>query len=211
VGAADRHHPAMKITMATWTSRCRTQKGITGIQLDLKISGIDEAIIRATLAQSRERGSRFCGRCFDDFAAAGRRQRTALRVLVRTKIDSEKIGLLIGPAARTSAASRKTKAFRSTSKRRHGDDAGEDEASVRGHWTGSRRGTASVQVGRIYHGTVTSVKDLARSWKSCRARTGCVTSASSRTSTFQAWAMFAAWCDAMDVKVIAVDEQDGSS
>ena len=31
-----------------------TQNGITGIQLDLKIGGISEEIIRATLAQSRE-------------------------------------------------------------------------------------------------------------------------------------------------------------
>ena len=31
-----------------------TQNGITGIQLDLKIEGISEEIIRATLAQSRE-------------------------------------------------------------------------------------------------------------------------------------------------------------
>ena len=31
-----------------------TQNGITGIQLDLKIAGISEEIIRATLQQSRE-------------------------------------------------------------------------------------------------------------------------------------------------------------
>src|SRR4029078_10934708 len=31
-----------------------TQRGITGIQLDLKINGISEEIIEATLAQSRE-------------------------------------------------------------------------------------------------------------------------------------------------------------
>ena len=31
-----------------------TQNGITGIQLDLKIDGISEEIIRATLVQSRE-------------------------------------------------------------------------------------------------------------------------------------------------------------
>ncbi len=31
-----------------------TQNGITGIQLDLKIDGISEEIIKATLAQSRE-------------------------------------------------------------------------------------------------------------------------------------------------------------
>src|SRR5205085_10160593 len=31
-----------------------TQKGVTGIQLDLKIDGIDEEIIRATLDQARD-------------------------------------------------------------------------------------------------------------------------------------------------------------
>src|ERR1700760_4685168 len=31
-----------------------TQNGVTGIQLDLKIAGIDAEIVRATLAQARE-------------------------------------------------------------------------------------------------------------------------------------------------------------
>ena len=35
-----------------------TQRGVTGIQLDLKIAGISEQIIRETLEQAHERGSR---------------------------------------------------------------------------------------------------------------------------------------------------------
>ena len=41
-----------------------TQNGITGIQLDLKIDGISQEIIVATLAASpRGADSKFCERC----------------------------------------------------------------------------------------------------------------------------------------------------
>jgi len=74
-----------------------TQNGITGIQLDLKIDGISEDIIRATLAQARE------GAAADPAGDADHDPRTTSRHFAvgaatdRTQIDPEKIGLLIGP------------------------------------------------------------------------------------------------------------------
>ena len=56
-----------------------TQNGITGIQLDLKIDGISEEIIRATLAQSRKRGSKFSARCSPRFLVRGPKFRLGLR------------------------------------------------------------------------------------------------------------------------------------
>ncbi len=51
-----------------------TQNGITGIQLDLKISGISEEIIRATMVQSREAQDRDPAFHVDGhFATEGRR------------------------------------------------------------------------------------------------------------------------------------------
>ena len=79
-----------------------TQRGITGIQLDLKIDGISEEIIRATLAQATRSPHRN--------SAEHARRRSIVRVrkfpssaprLLRTKIDPEKIGLLIGPGGKT--------------------------------------------------------------------------------------------------------------
>jgi hypothetical protein len=44
-----------KITSAIWISKSLVRRtGITGIQLDLKIDGISEEIVRATLKQARE-------------------------------------------------------------------------------------------------------------------------------------------------------------
>ena len=40
-----------------------TGRGITGIQLDLKIDGIDEEIIKATLEQARDARARSSRRC----------------------------------------------------------------------------------------------------------------------------------------------------
>ena len=77
-----------------------TQNGITGIQLDLKIDGISEEIIRATLdpvARSPDR---------DPPQDAHRHSAAAAEIspwaprLLRTKIDPEKIGLLIGPGGK---------------------------------------------------------------------------------------------------------------
>ena len=78
-----------------------TQNGITGIQLDLKIDGISEEIIRATLAQSREARIEILRNMLttiprpndDDISPWAPR-------LLRTKIDPEKIGLLIGPGGK---------------------------------------------------------------------------------------------------------------
>ncbi len=77
-----------------------TQNGITGIQLDLKIDGISEEIIRATLVQSREARIEILrtmltaiARPKDDISPWAPR-------LLRTKIDPEKIGPLIGPGGK---------------------------------------------------------------------------------------------------------------
>ena len=77
-----------------------TQNGITGIQLDLKISGISDEIIRATMAQSREARMEILramlttiSRPKDDISPWAPR-------LIRTKIDPDKIGALIGPGGK---------------------------------------------------------------------------------------------------------------
>ena len=77
-----------------------TQNGITGIQLDLKIDGISEEIIRETLRQSREARIEI----LRTMLTAIPRPRPEISVwaprLLRTQIDPEKIGLLIGPGGK---------------------------------------------------------------------------------------------------------------
>jgi len=88
------HHGDMDFKIAG------TQNGITGIQLDLKIDGISEEIIRATLKQAREARIEILRKMLTCIP----RPRTEISRyaprLLRTKIDPDKIGLLIGPGGK---------------------------------------------------------------------------------------------------------------
>lgn len=138
-----------------------TQNGITGIQLDLKINGIGEDIIRATLAQSREarieilRNMLTCiPRPKEDISQWAPR-------LVRTKIDPEKIGALIGPGGKNIRGIQE-----STGTVIEVDDDGTVLiASSNKEWADAALKmvealTATVQIGKIYDGRVASIKDF---------------------------------------------------
>ena len=77
-----------------------TQNGITGIQLDLKIDGISAEIIRATLTQSREARMEILRSMLSTIPRPREEISTWAPRLLRTKIDPEKIGALIGPGGK---------------------------------------------------------------------------------------------------------------
>ena len=78
-----------------------TQNGITGIQLDLKIDGISEEIIRETLdAGARGADRDPPQRCSRAIARPRPEISPWAPRLLRTHIDPEKIGLLIGPGGK---------------------------------------------------------------------------------------------------------------
>ncbi len=78
-----------------------TQRGVTGIQLDLKIDGISERIIRDTLQQA----ARARRELLKTMLSVIRKPRGEISPyaprLTQIKIDPEKIGLLIGPGGKT--------------------------------------------------------------------------------------------------------------
>src|SRR5262249_27948461 len=79
-----------------------TGRGVTGIQLDLKIDGINDEIIRATLDQARDARRDI----LKTMLSTGLRQpRTGISQwaprLLTIRINPEKIGLLIGPGGKT--------------------------------------------------------------------------------------------------------------
>ncbi|MFM7261033.1 MAG: S1 RNA-binding domain-containing protein [bacterium] len=78
-----------------------TKNGITGIQLDLKIAGISGDIIRATLAQSREARIEILRNMLSTISRPRQEISQYAPRLLRTMIDPEKIGLLIGPGGKT--------------------------------------------------------------------------------------------------------------
>ena len=119
-----------------------TQNGITGIQLDLKIDGISEEIIRGD-ARPIARGADGdpADDALDDLAAAAEDVAESAPRLFRTKIDPEKIGLLIGPGGKNIRGIQEE--HRRDDRRRggrHGHDRRRERSvGARRPWRASRR------------------------------------------------------------------------
>ena len=138
-----------------------TQNGITGIQLDLKIDGISEEIVRATLAQAREARIQILRKIL----TAIREPRADISPwaprLLRTKIDPDKIGLLIGPGGSNVRRIQETTGTVIEIE----EDGTVLIASTNKEWADQALAqvealTATVQIGKIYTGKVTSIKDF---------------------------------------------------
>jgi polyribonucleotide nucleotidyltransferase len=78
-----------------------TVRGITGIQLDLKIDGIDEEIIRGTLDQARDARREILKHIVMTLRFPRAEISPSAPRLLTVKINPEKIGLLIGPGGKT--------------------------------------------------------------------------------------------------------------
>ncbi len=186
-----------------------TQNGITGIQLDLKINGISEEIMRGALNQAREARIEILRKML----AAIVRPRTEISSwaprLLRTHIDPDKIGLLIGPGGKTIRAIQEA-----TGASIDIDDdgtvvvacnvsEGADEALKR-----IEALTASVEVGRIYDGRVTSVKDFGAFVEILPGKDGLCHISELSDEYVSSVADVCKVGDEMQVKVIAIDDQD---
>tara|TARA_E500000331_G_scaffold351355_2_gene397870 strand:- start:555 stop:1952 length:1398 start_codon:yes stop_codon:yes gene_type:complete len=186
-----------------------SQNGITGIQLDLKINGISASIIKATLEQSREARLEI----LRSMLSAVRRPREEISGwaprLLRTHIDPEKIGLLIGPGGKTIRSIQET-----TGANVEVDDDGtvtvasHDAESATSALAKIEALTASIQIGRIYEGRVTSVKDFGAFVELVPGKDGLCHISELSTEYVGNVNDVCRVGDTMRVKVIAVDEQD---
>ena len=197
------HHGDMDFKVAG------TQNGITGIQLDLKIDGISQEIIRETLKQSREARIEI----LRNMLTAISRPRAEISPwaprLLRTHIDPEKIGLLIGPGG---------KMIRSIQEATGAQIEVDDDGTVsiasmnaEGAQEAMRRVealTASVEVGRIYDGRVTSVKDFGAFIEILPGKDGLCHISELADGYVNSVADVCKVGDEMQVKVIAIDDQD---
>jgi polyribonucleotide nucleotidyltransferase len=186
-----------------------TQNGITGIQLDLKTNGISDEIIRATLAESRDARMEILRSMLSTISRPRPNTAESAPRLVRTKIDSEKIGLLIGPGGKNIRGIQEDCGV-TIDVEEDGTVtiAGEDEASVKKALDRVEAMTASVQVGRIYHGTVTSVKDFGAFVEILPGKDGLCHISELANEYVNSVGDVCRVGDEMPVKVIAVDEQD---
>src|SRR5256886_6877429 len=138
-----------------------TQNGVTGIQLDIKIDGVTEPVIRGALDQARE-GRREILKSMLLTLRAPRKEisQNAPRLLT-VKINPEKIGLLIGPGGKTIRAIQEE-----TGAKLDVEDDGTvfiSHTDAEGAQAALRKVealTEEVRVGKVYDGKVTSIKDF---------------------------------------------------
>jgi polyribonucleotide nucleotidyltransferase len=136
-----------------------TQNGITGIQLDLKIDGISQEIIKATLSQSREARIEILKKMLSAIRRPASEISAFAPRLFKTKIDPDKIGALIGPGGKIIRAIQdRTGALIEIENDGTVIIAAQDEASGKAALDEVTRTTGSVEVGAIYEGQITSIQ-----------------------------------------------------
>jgi polyribonucleotide nucleotidyltransferase len=186
-----------------------TQKGVTGIQLDLKIAGINEEIIRKTLEQARKARIEL----LKTMLTGIRRPRAEISAnaprLLRTKIDPAKIGLLIGPGGKTiRAIQEETGATIDIA-----DDGtvmiscvkseGAEDALAR-----VEAMTEEIKVGRVYNGTVSSIKDFGAFIEIAPGKDGLCHVSELDSGFVKSVGDICRVGEKIQVKVIAIDEQN---
>ena len=186
-----------------------TVRGVTGIQLDLKIDGISEEIIRATLEQAREARRDI----LKHIVLTLRYPRTdpsphAPRMLTM-KINPDKIGLLIGPGGKTIKAIQEGSGAKidigedGTVQISHAVAAGAEDARGR-----IEALTEEIKIGRVYQGRVTSIKDFGAFVEILPGRDGLCHISELSDKFIDRVDSVVKVGDRIEVKVIAIDEQD---
>ena len=186
-----------------------TGLGITGIQLDLKVNGISSAIIQETLEKARIARRKILrvmlttlGKPKDEISAHAPR-------LLTTRINPEKIGLLIGPGGKNIKGIQE-----STGAKIEIQDDGTvyiSHSNAEGAEAAKRRVesiTEEVKVGRIYEGKVTSIKDFGAFIEILPGRDGLCHISELDSGFVSNVNEVCKVGDLMQVKVIAIDEHD---
>ena len=186
-----------------------TQRGVTGIQLDLKNQGITEEIVRDTLDQAREARLEI----LRAMLRAIKRPREAISAmaprLIQIQINPEKIGLVIGPGGKTIRRLQEesgakidiedTGVVTISCIEAAGAEAARDKIQAM---------TEGVQVGRVYEGRVTSIKDFGAFVEILPGKDGLVHISELSEGYVSSVADICRVGDPMLVKAIAVDDQD---
>ncbi len=186
-----------------------TQNGITGIQLDLKINGISQEIVTATLAQAREARIEILRKMLTAISRPRPEIAPSAPRLLRTTIDPEKIGLLIGPGGKTIRAIQEA-----TGASIEVDDDGTvvvASSGMEGAEEAMRRIealTATVEMGRIYTGRVASIKDFGAFVEILPGKDGLCHISELADGYVSTVGEICKVGDEMPVKVILIDDQD---
>ena len=186
-----------------------TQRGVTGIQLDLKNKGITEEIIRDTLAQSREARIEI----LRTMLRAIKRPREEISAnaprLIQIQINPEKIGMIIGPGGKTIRKLQEETGAKIdiqdsgvvtlASPSAEGAEAARDRIQAM---------TEGVKIGQVFEGKVIAIKDFGAFVEVLPGRDGLVHISELSDGYVASVTDVARVGDTMLVKVIHIDDQD---
>ena len=186
-----------------------TQRGVTGIQLDLKNHGITEVIIRETLEQAREARLEILRAMLRSIKRPREEISANAPRLIQIQINPEKIGMVIGPGGKTIRRLQEetgakididdTGVVTLSSLEAAGAEAARDKIVAM---------TEGVQVGRIYEGRVTSIKEFGAFVEILPGKDGLVHISELSDGYVSSVTEVCRVGDPMLVKAIAVDDQD---
>ena len=186
-----------------------TQVGVTGIQTDLKVRGISEEIVRAAFEQSRQARIEILKKMLSAILRPRADISRWAPRLLRTRIDPEKIGLLIGPGGKT---------IRSIQEATGAVIEVEDDGTVvvaceklegaQAAMAQIEALTASVEIGKIYQGKVISIKDFGAFIEILPGKDGLCHISELSDEYVSTVTDVLKVGDQVTVKVIAIDEQD---
>ena len=186
-----------------------TQRGVTGIQLDLKNLGISEEIVRETLDQAHEARLEILRTMLRAIKRPREEISSNAPRLIQIQINPEKIGLIIGPGGKTIRRLQEE-----TGAKIDIEDSGivtlasADAAGAEAARDKIQAMTEGVQVGRIYEGRVTSIKDFGAFVEILPGKDGLVHISEMSDGYVSTVSDICRVGDMMLVKAIAVDDQD---
>jgi polyribonucleotide nucleotidyltransferase len=186
-----------------------TQRGITGIQMDLKTKGIGEDILSDALEQAREGRIHILRKMLQALDRPRPEISKHAPRLLQIKIDPEKIGLLIGPGGKTIR-----KLQEETDTNLEVEDDG--TVTISSHSAeGAERARDTIQkmtetpkVGKTYLGRVTSIKDFGAFVEILPGTDGLVHISELSDSYVDSVSDICKVSDEMLVKVISIDENN---
>jgi polyribonucleotide nucleotidyltransferase len=186
-----------------------TQKGITGIQLDIKIDGVTEDIIKDALEQARIARIKILREMLKALTQPRSDISSTAPRLFQVKINPEKIGLLIGPGGKTIRAIQEETGAKLDVE----DDgtvtvAANDMDSALAARAKVEALCAEIKVGTIYEGKVTSIKDFGAFIEISPGRDGLCHVSELDNGFVQHPSDVVKVGDRVTVKVISIDDQD---
>ncbi len=186
-----------------------TQRGITGIQLDLKVDGISEKIIREALEHAKAARLELLRTMLSTIRRPRSEMSPSAPKLEKIMIDPEKIGLLIGPGGKTIRLIQEETGVTIDVE----DDGSVFIAAVNRAQVEDARAriealTEEIKVGRVYKGTVSSVKDFGAFIEIAPGKDGLCHISELSDGFVKSVTDICKQGDQLEVKVIAVDEQN---